>query len=307
MTTQPDISVVVAAYNEESVIAGSIMAIRAALLENPEIAWEIVVVDDGSRDRTGEILTGLAQGDSRIIICRHRRNHGQGRALRTAFEKCAGKTVVTLDADLSYGPEYIFSLKSALERENADIALASAYAAGGTVENVPLYRRVLSRNANRYLSLMSPYPVSTFTCVVRAYRKDCLEGLFLTSDGPEILIEILSKARLANMTVCEIPAHLAWPDSKKAGARRISSMKILRAIRLYLLMGWLTRPAFAFMLAALPLLGAGLYMGVMLAFRGLTLVHSHLSEGFFQAISSGLRELFTTYTYSVVLDRKSVV
>ncbi len=296
------LSVVLAAYNEESVIGGNLQRILSELNTRPEVAWELICVDDGSDDRTGRIMDDFAAKVPGVTVHHHRRNFGQGRALRTAFDICRGEIVVTLDADLSYGQQYIFSLYDAVMAENVEIALASPYTKGGTVRNVPFYRRLLSRAGNWYLARMSNYPISTSTCVVRAYRREVLDGIVLTSDGMELQLEVLMKASLNGYKVCEVPADLAWAEEKVAEAdfRRVSKMRILRTIRLYLLMGWLARPAMVFIFVSLLALLTGGYMTLILSYRIAVAIFRHMHQGFFQAVSSALQETFALYTYSFV-------
>ncbi|MBG0777618.1 MAG: glycosyltransferase family 2 protein [Desulfovibrionaceae bacterium] len=262
MNQHPELSVIVAAYNEEAVIADNLSRMAAQLASRPETTWEMILVDDGSADRTHELLQAFAaSAPGPVTVLRHRRNFGQGRALRNAFAAAKGSIIVTMDADLSYGPEYIHTLYDALHSSGADIALASAYAPGGKVQNVPAYRHFLSRYGNRYLALMTPYPIHTATCVVRAYRREVIDSCVLTCDGMELQLEILGKAALAEYRVHEVPATLAWRADKAQNASlgRASKMKILRAIRLYLLMGWLWRPGLPlFALSALLLAAAAL-------------------------------------------------
>jgi glycosyltransferase involved in cell wall biosynthesis len=267
----------------------------------PGADWELLLVDDGSTDRTGEIMEEFARGRERVRVLHHRRNFGQGRALRTAFDQARGETIVTLDADLSYGPEYIFRLADALETHNVEIALASPYAAGGTVRNVPFYRHFLSRVGNLYLARMSHYRVSTSTCVVRAYRREVLDALSLTSDGMELQLEILMKAAMLNFRACEVPAELAWDTAKAKDAdiRRVSKMRILRTIRLYLMLGWLQRPALLFVVVGLLLVVPGAYMALALLVRLLQGIGRHVGEGASQAVSSALEDVFRQHTYSL--------
>jgi glycosyltransferase involved in cell wall biosynthesis len=298
---RPVLSVVVAAYNEEAVILGNLGKIVEELERHPAVSAELICVNDGSRDRTGTLMDEFARDHPEVRVLHHRRNFGQGRALRTAFDACRGETIVCLDADLSYGPEYIFRLADALETENAEIALASPYMRGGSVRNVPVHRRLLSRAGNWYLARMSGHGVATSTCVVRAYRREVLDQLVLTSDGMELQLEVLMKASLMGFRVCEIPAELAWTNGKarKAGVRRTSKMRVLHTVRLYLLMGWLSRPAFAFVLLALLMLLSGGYVAVALVLRTAGAFLRHSSEGLLQAISSSLEEVFASHTYSV--------
>jgi glycosyltransferase involved in cell wall biosynthesis len=243
----------------------------------------------------------FASENRRVRIIHHRRNFGQGRALRTAFKQCRGEIIVTLDADLSYGIENIYKLADALQNNSVEIALASPYTKGGSVRNVPFFRRFLSRYGNLYLAKMSNYTISTSTCVVRAYRKEVIENIFLTSDGMELQLEILMKASLMGFRVCEIPAHLRWPENKAdtTFAHRESKMRIQRTIGLTLLMGWLGRPAKIFIVLSLILIFMGLWLTKNTVQKFIAFLIKFWDEGIVLAISHSLREVVNDYYYGL--------
>ena len=299
-----ELSVVIPAYNEEGVIVQSIRTIIAELITRPSVQWEIICVNDGSSDRTGVLLDQIAQNDARVRVIHHRRNFGQGRALQTAFYLCRGGIIVTLDADLSYSPDHIYRLTQALHEQNVDIAVASPYMPGGTVSNVPFYRYILSRIANYYLSKMSDYKIATSTCVVRAYRREVLDSVSLTSDGMELLIEVLMKAAIMGFHVCEVPAHLAWPrtDAAQTHSRRASKMHILQTSRMYLMWGWLYKPTQVVILFSLFLLVPGTYLALLVLWRLASLTWAYLSQGLLQALASALREVYTQFPGTVVVS-----
>ncbi len=300
-----NLSVVVAAYNEEPVIAENIRRIVATLEERGPGGWELVLVNDGSRDETGAIIDQASGDDGRLVALHHRRNFGQGRALRTGFEVCRGAFVVTLDADLSYGPEFIWLLYDALLRERVEIALASAYMKGGEVRNVPWCRLILSKAANRYLARMSQYDIAVISCVVRAYRREVLDSLFLTSDGMELQLEVLMKASLLGFKVCEIPAALVWPEQPPQGKpKRTSKMRILHSSAIYLKMGWLSRPSFALFILASILVLPGLYMAAWIGINFIEAMGRRLADGdsIRWAISHGLEDVFSAWSYSFFIS-----
>jgi len=298
------ISIVIAAYNEGGIISNTVAKVLSYMRENFTEDWELIIVDDGSSDDTGATLDKLADGNGELRVSHHVHNCGQGKALRTGFGLCRGDKVVTLDADLSYGPEYITILLGALKEKKSDIALASPYTRGGTVRNVPMHRLLLSKWGNFYLARMSHYPISTSTSVVRAYRKETLDSLFLTADGMELQLEILMKSAMMRYKVCEVPANLAWDMDKliEADISRVSKMRILKTVGLYLKMGWLFRPAYLFIVASAFMLAPGLYMAAFLFYRVATGVMSNLSHGIFTAVSLGLSQSFATHTYSFVIS-----
>ena len=296
------LTIIVAAYNEADVIENTVRRIVAEVSTRPDVTWELICVDDGSTDQTGAILNRLALENKNMRVMHHRRNFGQGRALRTAFDICLGDFIVTLDADLSYGPQYIYQMVDALQEKNVEIALASPYTSGGKVRNIPLYRHFLSRVGNAYLKRMSSYPIATSTCVVRAYRREVIDEMTFTSDGMELQLEILMKASRMRYGVVEIPATLEWAVEKLAEAksRRVSKMRIMRTIQLYLQLGWLQRPAYFLILISLFLILPGLYMAFAITMRYILLFSVYLPNGLLLAISDSLRELVMTYPQSIV-------
>jgi len=299
------ISVIVAAYNEEPVIMSTVEKLLSYMKDQFKSDWELIFVNDGSKDKTGEILDSALVLDGRIKVLHHPRNFGQGRALRTGFDYCRGDVIVTMDADLSYGPGYIGGLLEALKKNNVEISLASAYMPGGTVTNVPFHRYFLSKWGNRYLAIMSHYDIATSTCVVRAYKREVIDSLFLSSDGMELQLEILMKAASAGYRVCEIPADLAWPDTKAVTRekRRSSKMKIAKTIGLYLKIGWLSKPSFMFLAAGAMFLSGGLYMAMLIMFRTFLAIWAvHAQKPFLESISMGISQTYAQYTYSFAIS-----
>lgn len=237
------VSVIVPAYNEELVLGANLARIHRHLSGQRErYRFELIVVDDGSADRTGAIADAFATEHPGVRVLHHRVNGNLGAALRTGIRASRGDYVVTLDCDLTYDPAYIDRLLDALRDGDAQIALASAYLDGGQVSGVPWLRLALSRSANRYLSHAVHGELATLTCMVRAYDGALVRTLPLRSRGSEINTEILYKARLGGARVVEIPAHLDWASATKVAPGRVSSAKLARSISSYLRAGMLFRP-----------------------------------------------------------------
>ncbi len=131
---RPAVSVILPAYNEEALIERTLERVKAELVSlEARYDWEIVAVDDGSSDRTGAIIDAFAAGEPRVQALHHRVNTNLGHVLRDGFNASRGDYVVTLDSDLSYGPEHIGRLVDAIIATEADIVIASPYAEGGQV------------------------------------------------------------------------------------------------------------------------------------------------------------------------------
>ena len=218
---RPLVSVVVPAYNEAEILPTNLAELCDYLTQLEDMyQWEVIIVNDGSTDDTGALAETFAKHRPNVRVLHHRTNFRLGQALRYAFNNCRGEYVVTIDCDLSYGPEHIGRLVTELRSTNAKIVIASPYAKNGHTTNIPFFRRFLSRTANRFLAATARGHLSTLTGMVRAYDRRFLSTLNLRAMGTDINTEILYKAELLGAKVVEIPAHLDWTFSQSNGKRR---------------------------------------------------------------------------------------
>jgi len=258
---RPLVSIVVPAFNEAAILEQNLTALCRHLttLEH-EYRWEIVLVNDGSADETGELAEAFALHEPNIRVLHHVANFGIGRAFQSAFDECQGDFVVVLDLDLSYSPDHIEKLLARIRETHAQVVVASPYMRGGRVSNVPWLRRTLSIWANRFLSMTARGSLSTLTGMVRAYDGRFVRGIDLSSTGMEINPEIIYKALLLKARIEEVPAHLDWKLLQTVGKGRRSSMRVFRQIMSVLLAGYLFRPVMFFILPGLLLLLFSLYV-----------------------------------------------
>ncbi|NJN63817.1 MAG: glycosyltransferase family 2 protein [Acidobacteria bacterium] len=257
------------AYNEAGILEENVRTLCAYLDSlSSRYRWELIIVNDGSKDATGEIADRLALDNPAIRAVHHVVNMNLGQALRTGFAHCRGEYVVVLDVDLSYEPEHVDQLVSTLVTTRADIVVASPYMDGGRVTNVPWLRLFLSRWANRFLAYFCHHEsIHTITGMVRGYRREFLDQLDLRALSVEINTEIVYKAMLLRGRIIEIPAHLDWSLQRKEGAGRISSFKIAKSIATYLLSGFVFRPFMFFLLPGAALALASVYIFVWIVFN----------------------------------------
>jgi glycosyltransferase involved in cell wall biosynthesis len=260
-TEKPLVSLVVPAYNEAPIVEKNLVLLYQCMESLEEkYRWELIFVNDGSTDETGSLVEAFARTNENIRVLHHSRNFGLGQALRSAFARCRGDYVVTVDLDLSYAPAYIEELLDKMRQSKARVVATSPYMKGGQISNVPWLRRTLSVWANRFLSIAAKGNLSTLTGMVRAYDAKFLRGLNLRSMGMEINPEIIYKTMLLNGSIEEIPAHLQWRLQKAEGIKRRSSMKMLRHTGSVLLSGFLFRPVMFFLVPGLLLLLFALYV-----------------------------------------------
>ena len=266
---KPLVTLVLPAYNEATIIERTLAAlVRYMESLASEYDWEMIVINDGSTDTTGQIAETFARQNSNITVLHHHVNFGLGQSLRYAFSRSRGDYIVTLDSDLSYAPHHIRSLLEAITRDKAKIVVASPYMHKGNISNVPWLRKFLSIWANRFLAISARGSVSTLTGLVRAYDGRFLRSLNLKSTGMEINPEILYKALLLGARVEEIPAHLIWPIQH--GSPRRSRMKVFPHTMSMLFSGFLFRPMMLFLAPGFALLIFAMYVNIWMLIHFVT-------------------------------------
>jgi dolichol-phosphate mannosyltransferase len=226
------ISIILPAYNEEATIAEVIDAIHARLRLDGE-DFEIVAVDDGSRDATPGLLDAIAARDPVVRVVHHARNQGLGRALRTGFQAAQGRLVVTMDADMTHPPEMIGELVRACD---CDFVVASRFVPGGGMQGVPWWRVIISQIGNLVFRLLFRTTLRDITAGYKIYRTALLRDLPIDSAGFEVQLEITIRLLKSGATVKEIPYVLG---SRTAGESKLNYPRVIA--KYFRLMGVLLR------------------------------------------------------------------
>jgi len=259
---RPLVSVIVPAYNEEAIIRQSLQTLCDYMTTIEDLyRWEIIVVNDGSSDLTGELADEFASTHPNVQALHHKVNFRLGQALRFAFNSSRGDYVVVIDCDLSYAPEHIGRLLYTIQDTRARIVIASPYMPGGRTTNIPFARRMASRWANKMLAFAAGGDLSTVTGMVRVYDGRFLRSLNLKAMDTDINTEIIYKARVLRARIIEIPAHLDWSFQSTGGVRRRGSLRMRRSTLSSIFSAFIFRPFLFFILPGLLLLLASLYTG----------------------------------------------
>jgi glycosyltransferase involved in cell wall biosynthesis len=282
--SRPLVTVIVPAYNEAVVIMHSLTEIHDYLrtLED-QYRYELLVVDDGSTDGTGDIAQIFATGHPNVRVLHHHVNFRLGQALRFGFGESKGDYVVTFDADLTYSVDHIGRMLQKLREDHARVVVASPYMKGGRTTAIPWRRGAMSKGVNKLLSSTSQSHVATVTGMVRAYDGPFIRSLNLKAMGPEINTEILYKAQVMRARVLEIPAHLDWSDQGERMKARKVSLKVSTTSKLLMFAGFLFRPIIFFIVPGLILLVISVWT---LGSLGLTVIHQ------FNAASGSIDQRF---------------
>jgi glycosyltransferase involved in cell wall biosynthesis len=197
------LSFVIPAYNEEEAIAAIIercLAERENIVrETPVEAVEVIVVNDGSHDRTAEIAGQFRE----ITLISHPKNRGYGAAIKSGFEKATGTIVAFLDADGTCDPRYFIDMCRKLVAEDADIVIGSRMTHGS---RMPFIRKVGNRFYALLINLLGNTSITDSASGMRVIKKTSLKKLYPLPDGLHFTPAMSCRAVLDhNLTIAEIP------------------------------------------------------------------------------------------------------
>lgn len=198
MTSPVDLSIVVPVYNEEESLPLLWPEIREALAPTG-LEYEVIFVDDGSKDRSAEIVRALHERDPRVRLVRLKANAGETAATDAGFKAVRGRWVVVMDADLQNDPRDIPGMLKHLDRWDAVTGWRVNRAAGDS-----LVRRVSSRVANRVRNAISEETIQDSGCTFRAFRRECLYDLVLYKGFHRFIPTLL---KLRGFRVLEVPVN----------------------------------------------------------------------------------------------------
>ncbi|HEX2993650.1 MAG TPA: glycosyltransferase family 2 protein [Anaerolineales bacterium] len=211
------LSVVIPAYNEENgiaEIATRVLAVAPALKKVGVNRLELLVVDDGSRDRTAEVAAGIKG----VTLIRHPKNKGYGAALKTGFSKASGELIGFLDADGTYPPEYFPQLCQAALK-GIDLVIGSRMA--GADSKMPLTRRIGNFFFATLLTLVGRQKVTDSASGMRVFRREILERVYPLPDGLNLTPVMSTRAVHEGIKIEEVPI----PYSERVGRSKLSVIR----------------------------------------------------------------------------------
>jgi glycosyltransferase involved in cell wall biosynthesis len=227
--SQVSMSILVPVYNEQYLVSAALERLKDLAVSELLDRIEVIVVDDGSCDRTAEELQSfekrlLSEESSRILwkFLRHNRNQGKGAAIRTALAQASGDIAVIHDADLEYDPRDILVLVKTLIDEGADAVFGSRFA-GATVRRVLYFWHQL---ANNFLTLVCNFVsnlnlTDVWTCY-KLVRTPLLKSIPLVSNDFRIEPELTIKLAKRKARIFEVPIRYSgrtYDEGKKIGLR----------------------------------------------------------------------------------------
>ena len=220
--------VIVPTYNERDNIRPIVSAVR-------DHGYDVLVVDDGSPDGTGEIADELAEADEGVHVLHRTTKEGLGPAYAAGFARglsMGAEILCEMDADFSHDPADLPRLVAAV-RDGADLAIGSRYVEGGGTDGWPWHRIAISRGGNRYASMMLGVHVADATAGFRAFRDTTLRKVdpsTCEASGYGFQVEMAWRTEQAGLTIVEVPITFRdrrYGESKMSGRIAAEAMMLV--------------------------------------------------------------------------------
>jgi glycosyltransferase involved in cell wall biosynthesis len=252
----PDLSVVVPLFNEEGSLRQLVEKLLAAL-RPLGLSFELVLVDDGSRDATPQILDQLAREVPELVAVLLRRNYGQTAAMAAGFDSSRAPIIVTLDGDLQNDPADIPLLLDTLD-EGYDLVSGWRHQR----QDGALNRLLPSLIANRLIARVTGVRLHDYGCSLKAYRREVVADMNLYGELHRFLpaLAFIEGARIGEVRVQHHPRRYG---TSKYGIDRTFRV-LMDLLTVWFMKRFLTRPMHVFGLAGLTTLGVGLFLALWL-------------------------------------------
>jgi glycosyltransferase involved in cell wall biosynthesis len=263
-----DISVVIPLYNEEESVEPLVAQLTAALAGMGR-SYEIIIVDDGSTDRSFDILHTLHQRDPRLRVIRFRRNFGQTPAFAAGFAASRGQIVVTLDADLQNDPADIPKLAELID-QGYDVVSGWRLKR----QDALVSRKIPSRIANWLIGQVTGVRLHDYGCSLKAYRREVIKNINLYGELHRFIPAVASGY---GIRVAEVPVN---HRARQLGRSKYGGLKktVTRSVKVFLdlltvrfLLSYSTRPIHVFGTLGLLASGLGIILGLYLTYVKLVL------------------------------------
>lgn len=205
-TQQIELSIVLPCLNEERTVGNCVAQARSFLRKN-RIKGEVIVADNGSTDHSVEI----AKSNGATVV--HVEDKGYGNALKGGFEAAKGKYIIMTDADESYDLVNLMPFVERL-RKGYDLVMGNRFKGGIIKGAMPWHHRYIGNPILSFIGqLFFKTPAKDFHCGLRGFTKEAVERMKLQTTGMELASEIVIKASILGMKVCEVPTTLS-PDKR---------------------------------------------------------------------------------------------
>ncbi len=301
-----ELSVVIPIYNEEENVQALYEELKE-VLESIGRSWEVIFVDDGSSDRSLELLEGIARKDDHVVVVSFRRNFGQTAAMAAGFDYACGEIIITMDGDLQNDPH---DIPKFLEKMDEGYDLVSGWRYDR--QDAFISRKLPSMIANRIISTVTGVHLHDYGCTLKTFRKEITRGIRLYGEMHRFIPAIASGmgSRIAEVKVNHRPRRFG--TSKYGISRTIRVILDLMTVKF--LLSYATRPIQVFGLLGVICGALGFvialvmtiqrqFFGIPLGNRPLLLLAVLLIFMGMQFISMGLIAELQARTYHEAQDK----
>lgn len=227
-----ELSVIIPAYDEEARLGPTIGRVDA-YLSGTGISYEVIVVDDGSRDRTREVVMEAARLMPNVRLLENGANRGKGYSVKSGFMNSVGRLVLFSDADLSTPIEELEKFLPEV-KAGADIVIGSrALRESDIIKRQPIYRMLMGKTFNKLVRLLTVRGISDTQCGFKLFRRESCAALFGAQKVERFAfdVEILFLADKAGLIVRELPVRWINSPQSKVHIVRDSSMMLWDIIK----------------------------------------------------------------------------
>jgi glycosyltransferase involved in cell wall biosynthesis len=211
------LSVVIPAYNEEKTLRHVVNKVLGLA-----VLQEIVIVNDASSDRTGEIANELAAQHPRVSVFHHPVNRGKTEALKTGFKNTKGSLVIVQDADLEYNPDEIPDLIQPILDGQADVVYGSRFLVRKAARVLYFYHYLANRSLTFFSNLLTNINLTDVETGYKVFRGEIIREMIITSEGFGFEIEVTAKIAKLKCAIYETPVSYygrTYEEGKKIGVK----------------------------------------------------------------------------------------
>ncbi len=218
------LSVIIPAYNEGEHVRENLIKI-AAVLEGAGIDFELVPVNDGSPDNTGDEIAKAAEGDPRIRPVSYEKNRGKGGAIKEGIAHAEGEVIGFIDADLDISPDHLPTYWNAMNEQHADVVIGSKMHKDSKLDYPPA-RKLFSLGYFVLLKILFGLKLKDTQTGIKLYKADLIKGIVpkLKVKGYAFDIEILALAAQQKAVIIEMPVEVNYTRAESFSRIRVSDI-----------------------------------------------------------------------------------
>lgn len=217
------LSVVIPTYNEEGNI-GRLLKLTHEILRSESISHELIVVDDGSKDKTREIIKNLQRNIAEIILIERDNERGLATALIRGYNQARGRYLGSMDADFAHDPKYLPDMIKLLDSGQTDFVIGSRYVRGARFEGKPVLNKLASLTGQWLIKILLGIKVNDTSNNYRVFKKEIWDKIKnrLHPDGNIMITEIAYLAEKNNFKIKEVPIFYI---ERRLGKSKLSVFK----------------------------------------------------------------------------------